>query len=71
MSTYRITRFYEGDVPNQTIRTGMSEQEAKLHCRNPESSSNTAKSHAARQHTARYGRWFDGYSEDDTIPEEV
>ena len=47
--TYKIIRFYRDDRPKETIRTGLSLLEARLHCKDPETL------------TAEY---FDGYDAD-------
>lgn len=47
--------------PRRTIKTGLTLEEAQAHCQDPETSSRTAKSAAARRVTKRHGAWFDGY----------
>ena len=61
---YKITRMYfrEG-VPDQTIKTGLTLDEAQEHCSDRETSSSTVTSKAGRERTRKYGRWFDGYEE--------
>lgn len=55
MTTYKIIRFYspaekaKGKM-NYTVRIGLSLEEAKAHCNNP--------------NTRCAGRWFDGYIEE-------
>jgi hypothetical protein len=61
MATYKVFRFYQDGHPKRTIRTGLSLAEAQEHCQDPETSSRTATSDEAREHTAEYGEWFDGY----------
>jgi hypothetical protein len=53
---YRIIRFRFNGSP-RTIRQGLTLSEAQAHCRNPETSSTTAKGRNSR----KGGRWFDGY----------
>lgn len=59
---YKIVRHYfKGG--HRTIKTGLTLKEAQEHCENPETSSSTATSAAAKRITSRHGRWFDGYQE--------
>jgi hypothetical protein len=59
---YRIVRHYFNAEPNhRTIDTGLTLEEAQAWCSNPETSSSTATSSAARARTRRLGAWFDGY----------
>jgi hypothetical protein len=62
MTTYKIIRFYQKDPDrNRVIRTGLTLEEAQAHCRDPETSSITC----TRPENFAYGRWFDGYTEED------
>lgn len=60
---YKIVRFYRDNaLLNGDVRaTGLTLEEAKAHCNDPETSSSTATSAEAREHTERYGEWFDGW----------
>lgn len=61
---YRIIRFYRDRHPNKrTIARGLTLEEAQAHCKDPETSSSTARSKVARARTRRVGAWFDGYEE--------
>lgn len=63
MTTYKIVRgYFRGG--RRTIKTGLTLEEAQAHCSNPETSSRTATSAAARRRTAERGPWFDGYTEE-------
>lgn len=67
MSTdrYRIIRIYrDADRPSRTIRRGLTLAEAQAHCADPETSSSTATSAAAKRRTRQFGPWFDGYDTD-------
>lgn len=56
---YKIIRFYQReDVPNETIATGLTLDEAQAHCEDPETSSRTATDPGTQ------GAWFDGYTEE-------
>jgi hypothetical protein len=59
MVTYKIVRFYLGGG-KRTIRTGLTLAQAQAHCRDPETSSRTAR----RARSRRAGPWFDGYTEE-------
>lgn len=62
--SYVIRRFYFDEAtPAKTIKTGLTLDEAQAHTNDPETSSSTATSAEATEHTARYGPWFDGYEE--------
>lgn len=62
MSTYKIVRaYFNGGT--RTIKKGLTLEDAQAHCRNPETSSRTATSSAAKQRTKLRGPWFDGYTE--------
>ena len=61
---YKVVRFYFNKPGcRQTIKTALTLEEAKAHCSNPETSSSTCKSAAARRITRRNGQWFDGFEE--------
>lgn len=62
--TYMILRFHQyGD--RTILQTGLSLDEAKAHCKDPETSSRTATGRDAVHYTRKYGPWFDGYEEED------
>jgi hypothetical protein len=50
--------------PARTIRRGLTLEQAQAHCRNPETSSQTATGTAARRRTQARGPWFDSYDDD-------
>ncbi len=59
---YKIVRMYFSDrFPKRTIESGLTLEEAQAICRDPESSSKTATSYAARKRTEQRGAWFNGY----------
>lgn len=60
---YKIVRFYFNGT-KRTIERGLTLEEAKAHCNNPEASSRTCRNWRNRQRTRHYGPWFDGYAED-------
>jgi hypothetical protein len=66
---YRVIRFYQRDLPSRTIATGLTLAEAKAHCNDPETSSETATSAKANAVTRRNGPWFDGYDRADSFAE--
>lgn len=59
MLTYYIVRMWHSrNMPNKTIKTGLTLEEAQEHCRDPETSGSTCSDLSKR------GMWFDGYSEE-------
>lgn len=65
MQTYKIVRMYFNDnVRNPTIETGLTLEEAQAHCRDPETSSCTCKSSKGKARTLVKGPWFDGYEKE-------
>lgn len=57
--TYKIVRFFHHSRRSYTIATSLTLEQA--HCNDPETSSRTATSKAARARTRKHGEWFDGY----------
>jgi len=63
--SYRIIRFHQNiDKPPVTIKEGLSLEEAKEHCNDPETSSRTCTEFGPRNYTHQHGPWFDGYEEE-------
>ena len=61
---YKIVRMYfDENVSNRTIKTGLTLEEAQAHCKDPETSSSTCTKAAGKRRTERYGDWFDSYTE--------
>ncbi len=52
------------DHDNEVIATGLTLEEAKDHCNDPETSSNTCTLRKNMNITEKYGPWFDGYDEE-------
>lgn len=60
---YTVYRnFFKGD--RETIKTGLTLEEAQEHCTDPDTSSRTATSETAQERTRTRGAWFDGYTEE-------
>lgn len=59
---YKVIRMYERGG-HRTIATDLTLEQAQRHCKDPETSSKTAKSAKAKAVTRRMGPWFDGYEE--------
>lgn len=60
--TYRIVRMYQDpNICERVIAKGLTLEEARAHCSDPETSSRTATSATAQARTRRRGAWFDGY----------
>lgn len=62
-NTYKIVRHYQGGR-RVIVYRGLTLGEARAHCRDPETSSWTATSKAAKARTRRNGEWFDGYTKE-------
>ncbi len=58
---YKIVRHYQHGN-KRTILKGLTLEEAQKHCNDPETSSRTATSAAAKRRTREKGPWFDGYT---------
>ena len=67
---YRIVRMYRNrdGFRRRIIQRGLTLEEARAHCRDPETSSSTATSAAARRRTLALGAWFDGYESETPAP---
>jgi hypothetical protein len=65
MPLYNIKRFYK-DAPSgikqRILERNVTLQEAQAHCKDPETSSRTAKKKSAVRRTKILGEWFDGYT---------
>lgn len=61
--TYRIVRGYMSGS-KRTIETGLTLEEAREHCRDPETSSRTCTTPAGQRRTESRGPWFDGYEKE-------
>ena len=62
MTTYKITRsFFSDDHDDEVIATDLSLEEAREHCRNPETSSRSCTIPGLVAMTEDRGPWFDGY----------
>ena len=59
---YAIVRYYFNGG-KRVIAKGLTLEEAQAHCQDPETSSRTATSAAAKARTRRMGPWFDGFTE--------
>jgi len=59
-----VRRHYHDSLEDQIIATGLTMEEAKAHCKDKETSSQTATSPEALAYTAEYGSWYDGYAEE-------
>lgn len=63
-ATYEVVRFYQGGQEAEVIETGLSLEEARAHCNDPETSSSTATSPEALERTQAKGAWFHGFREE-------
>lgn len=60
--TYSVIRFHQADRPAVVVTTGLTLEEARRICNDPESSSETATSPEAAKRTRSVGAWFYGYT---------
>lgn len=63
VKTYSIVRHFESGE-KKIINVGLTFNQAKAHCNNPETSSRTGETQAAKSLTAEKGPWFDAFSEE-------
>lgn len=61
--TYKIIRYYQRNG-KQTVRSGLTLEQAQSHCNDPETSSTTAVSPSAKRRTRQAGPWFDGFQKE-------
>ena len=61
---YKIVRKFAKNHPDEVIKTGLTLEEAREHCGDPETSSFTADGEEARELTRRKGDWMDCYYEE-------
>lgn len=74
MPTYRIVRKFQNhgdEYPDDEETRGLTLAEAQEWCRDPETSSSTATSNAARLVTEAKGPWFDAFEAEDEIDEDA
>lgn len=64
VKTYRIVRKFFDKHPDEEIATGLTLDEAKAHCGNPETSSTSCTTASAKAITEKMGPWFDAYYEE-------
>ena len=62
--TYKVIRFFRDSDKRMVIKTGLTLEEAREHCSDPETSSSTASGIVEIALTKNFGPWFDGYSEE-------
>jgi hypothetical protein len=60
-TTYKITRCFFRNDEREVIATGLTLEEAKTYCANPNTSSKTATGSAERALTRERGPWFDTF----------
>ena len=64
MKTYKIIRGYFNDYDKEVIKKGLTLEQARKHCMDPETSSRTCVEKEGLERTAKRGPWFDGYAEE-------
>ena len=61
---YRVVRFFFNRPGySRTIKTGLTLEQAKAHCNDPETSSKTCTSSVGKARTRLLGPWFDGFTD--------
>jgi hypothetical protein len=63
MTTYCIVRHHR-EGWKEVRKTGLTLQEAKDHCKDPETSSTSCTLPENVEYTSKHGDWFDGYDEE-------
>jgi len=64
METYKIIRGYANHDDREVLATGLTLEEAREYCRDPETSSSTCTLPENVARTAARGPWFDRYDEE-------
>lgn len=64
MDTYKIVRMYRDSYRKRVIARGLTLEEARAHCSDPETSSRTCTKAVNRRRTQQQGPWFDGYDKE-------
>jgi hypothetical protein len=63
--TYTIKRLFQDSTKvAETIKTGLTLEEAQRHCNDPETSSRTCRKRENTRRTQQFGKWFDAYVEE-------
>lgn len=66
MQLFSLIRYFKAEqIPNKVIRTGLTWEEVKQHCQDPETCSDTCTSQGGMDCTAQYGGWFDGFKKEE------
>jgi hypothetical protein len=60
--TYKIVRHFHSGP--EVIMTGLTLDEAREHCQDPETSARTCTTYEGQLLTRTRGFWFDGYTEE-------
>lgn len=64
MKTYKVVRRFFSEKEPVEMASGLSLAAAKAWCRQPDTSSRTARSDEAVAFTQAHGPWFDGFEEE-------
>ena len=65
MTTYKIFRVFQDGHDREEIATGLTLEEAKAHCTDPESGSSTCSSPVGLLRTKKFGQWYDCFTEEE------
>lgn len=61
---FSVVRFYQNEFDPVVVLRGLTEEEAKERCKDPEGSSRTCTSKEGVARTEAMGPWFEGYREE-------
>lgn len=64
MTTYSIVRMFQNDHNDEIIKEGLTLEEAKTYCRDPQSSSKSCTTKEGMALTESMGPWFCGFQEE-------
>jgi hypothetical protein len=64
MKTYKVCRKFKENDLLDIVATGLTLEEAKEHCTDPETSSSTCTKRELLMMTERLGAWFDYFTEE-------
>ncbi len=62
---FQIVRGYRDTESREIVEIELTLDEARAHCRDPETSSSTCKSPEGVARTKRHGPWFEGYEREE------
>jgi len=67
---YKVQRVFFNGYKTQTLKKGLSLEEAQKHCKDPETSSSTCTNAKGLRRTKVSGPWFDSWTQEGWVLEE-